>query len=91
VNGQERLIYMANQIARNLGAMQHDHAVAAVADHIRMFWDPRMKAKVFADGAGLSPVAAAAIEMLKQGVDPGHQTRATEFNAVDETGGSDAG
>ncbi|MBV5324711.1 MAG: formate dehydrogenase subunit delta, partial [Rhodospirillaceae bacterium] len=32
---------MANQIARNLGAMQHDHAVAAVADHIRMFWDPR--------------------------------------------------
>ncbi|MBY8824048.1 formate dehydrogenase subunit delta [Sphingomonas colocasiae] len=82
---------MANQIARNLGAMQHDHAVAAVADHIRMFWDPRMKAKVFADGAGLSPIAAAAIEMLKQGVDPGHQTRATEFNAVDETGGSDAG
>ena len=65
--------------------------MAAVADHIRMFWDPRMKAKVFADGAGLSPIAAAAIEMLKQGVDPGHQTRATEFNAVDETGGSDAG
>ncbi len=91
MNGQERLIYMANQIARNLGAMQHDHAAAAIADHIRMFWDPRMKAKVFADGAGLSPIAAAAIEMLKQGVDPGHQTRATEFNAVDEAGGSDAG
>ncbi len=91
MNGQERLIYMANQIARNFGAMQHEHAVAAVADHIQMFWDPRMKAKVFADGAGLVPVAAAAIDMLKAGVDPGHQTQATEFNAVDESGGSDAG
>lgn len=91
MNGQEKLIYMANQIARNFGAMKHDDAVAAVADHIRMFWDPRMKAKVFADGEGLGDVAAAAIAMLRDGAEPEHQTRATEFNAVDETGHSDAG
>lgn len=91
MNGQERLVHMANQIARNFGAMRQDDAAAAVADHIRMFWDPRMKAQIFADGAGLSPVAAAAIEMLRLGIDPGHQTQATEFNAVDEAGGSDAG
>jgi formate dehydrogenase subunit delta len=91
VNGQQRLIYMANQIARNFGAMAHDDAVAATADHIRMFWDPRMKAKVFADTAGLGDVAAAAIEALRRGAEPEPQTRATRFNAVDEAGHSDAG
>jgi formate dehydrogenase subunit delta len=91
VNTQERLVYMANQIARNFGAMASDHAAAATADHIRMFWDPRMKAKILSEGAGLSVVATAAIEMIRAGIDPGHQTPATIFNAVDESGRSDAG
>lgn len=91
MNTQERLVYMANQIARNFGAMAHDDAAAATADHIRMFWDPRMKAKILADGAGLLPVATAAIEMLRAGQEPGSQTRATKFNAVNEAGRSDAG
>ena len=88
----ERLRYMAGQIARNFGAIRQEDAVAAVADHIAMFWDPRMKAAIFADDpAALSPVAAAAIARLKAGEQPEHQTRATEFNAVDEIGHSDAG
>ena len=63
MNSVERLIHMANQIATNLAT---DAApVAAVADHIQTFWDPRMKRMIFAHGAdGLSPVAAAAIRLL---------------------------
>ncbi|OYY70094.1 MAG: hypothetical protein B7Y00_03980 [Sphingomonadales bacterium 17-56-6] len=63
MNTVERLIHMANQIATNLAT--DDAPVAAVADHIQQFWDPRMKMLIFAHGTdGLSPVAAAAIKQL---------------------------
>ena len=83
---------MANDIARNLAAMGHDDAVLATADHIDHFWDPRMKAQIFAaDRSALSPIASEAIEHLAQGNHPPSQTRATKFNSVDEHGRSDAG
>ena len=89
----DRLIYMANQIARNL-TFQHDPE-AAVADHIDKFWDPRMKALIFdhltVGGAGLDPIAAGALRKLKQVGAPEPQSQATVFNAVYEAGGSDAG
>lgn len=89
----ERLIYMANQIARNL-ARQADPE-AAVADHIAHFWDPRMRRmildRVAAGGAGLDPVAIAALKRLQRHGAPEPQSRATVFNAVHESGGSDAG
>ena len=51
----ERLIYMANQIARNFAVQGEAEAAAATADHIAKFWDPRMKAQLFANvGEGLS-------------------------------------
>ncbi len=91
----DRLIYMANQIARNFAVQGEDLAVAATADHIDKFWDPRMKAAGYAAlsaGTGaLTPVARRALEMLRQGCEPVPQTRATKFNAVDEVGRSDAG
>ena len=63
MNTVERLILMANQIATNLAT--DDAPVAAVADNIQQFWDPRMKQLIFAHGTyGLSPVAAAAIGRL---------------------------
>ncbi len=56
---------MANQIATNLAT--DDDPVAAVAQHITLFWDPRMKKLIVeGDRAGLSPVAAAAIERLAE-------------------------
>ncbi|MBX9884457.1 MAG: formate dehydrogenase subunit delta [Novosphingobium sp.] len=63
----EKLVYMANQIARNV-ALEAD-PVAMVADHIQAFWSPRMKTDVFAamdrpEGAGLEPTARAALERL---------------------------
>jgi len=88
----ETLHRMANDIARNLAAMGHDKAVLATADHIDHFWDPRMKAQIFADDlTPLSPIAREAIEHLAGGAHPDSQTRATEFNSVDEVGHSDAG
>jgi formate dehydrogenase subunit delta len=63
MNSVERLIHMVNQIATNLAT--DDAPVAAVADHIQQFWDPRMKKMIIAHGAdGLSPIGAAAISLL---------------------------
>jgi formate dehydrogenase subunit delta len=62
----ERLVSMANQIARNL-ALDPDPA-AATAEHIATYWEPRMKAAiaghVAAGGHGLDPHAAAALGQL---------------------------
>jgi len=66
---QARLIYMANQIGRNFAAQGHDEAVAATADHIAKFWDPRMKAQIVALAAEASerfePIAAGAVAQLR--------------------------
>jgi formate dehydrogenase subunit delta len=62
-----RLRYMADQIARNFAARGEAEAVAATAEHIRLFWDPRMRAAILADDrAALSPVVAAALEQLAE-------------------------
>jgi len=61
----DTLRYMADQIARNFATMEQGDAVAATAEHITLFWDPRMKATIVAsDRAALSPIAAAAVDML---------------------------
>jgi formate dehydrogenase subunit delta len=65
MNTVERLIYMANQIATNL--QTDDDPAGAMATHIELFWDPRMKRLIFDHGTtGLSPTAAAAIEQLSK-------------------------
>ena len=64
----DKLVYMANQIAREFGFQQPDAAAAATADHLRKYWDPRMKALIRehagAGGEGLSATALAAVAML---------------------------
>jgi formate dehydrogenase subunit delta len=88
----ERLWRYANQIAKNFVAIGHDRAVLATADHIESFWDPRMKAAIFAsDRSGLDPIAAAAITHLESKGNPGSQTRATEFSTHGGLHNSDAG
>ena len=63
-----RLHAMIDQIARNFAAIGHDKAVAATADHIVKFWDPRMKAALLAGEPGaLSPIARGAVTMLARG------------------------
>jgi formate dehydrogenase subunit delta len=67
----DRLIYMANQIGKFFQSQGHDKAVAGIAEHIKKFWDPRMRAGIFAHldvgGAGLDPSVREAIAMLKKG------------------------
>ena len=91
----KRLVSMANQIALNFAAIGHDKAVLATADHIDMFWDPRMKSRIFellaAGDDGFSEAGRAAIQKLAAGADPAPQTRATQFNDAGEIGHSDAG
>jgi formate dehydrogenase subunit delta len=61
-----RLAYMADQIARNFAAQGEDIAIAATAEHIRLFWDPRMKAQLLAaDRAALTPLVAAVTAHLE--------------------------
>ena len=43
----DKLIYMANQIARSFQSRTYDEAVAATAEHISSFWEPRMRAQLF--------------------------------------------
>ena len=95
VTTEERLAYMADQIARNFMATGHDAAIAATADHIAHFWDPRMKALAFAmldaRPAYLTDAAAAALAMLRDQGAPPPQTKATVFAAPHEAGRADAG
>ncbi len=59
----DNLVRMLNQIAVNL-AYEPD-PVAAVANHVELFWDPRMKRLIRANGdGGLSETAADAMAIL---------------------------
>jgi formate dehydrogenase subunit delta len=60
---------MANQIAKFFAVQGEERAITGIADHIKKFWEPRMKAAIFAHveagGAGLDPLALKAIERLQ--------------------------
>lgn len=64
----DKLVMMANQIGAFF-ASQGPQGAAGVADHIRSFWDPRMRAGIFdhldKGGEGLSPIVVQALESLR--------------------------
>jgi len=70
----EKLVMMANQIAAFFASQKHGDAVAATADHLLKFWEPRMRADMLkhldAGGAGLSPVAREAAAQLRPAATP---------------------
>ena len=76
----DKLVYMANQIGKFFDSQGPEQAAAGTADHIKKFWDPRMRAAIFAHlaegGAGLDPVVRTALERLA-----GAKTEATEQKA----------
>lgn len=63
----ERLIYMANQIARNFEAEGSERAAIRVEEHMRLYWDPHMRARIVElarRSQQLSPIAAAAVSRI---------------------------
>lgn len=61
----DRLVHMANQIARNFAAQGEETAIAATTEHIRLFWDPRMVATILeVEHDALNPIAGGAVKML---------------------------
>jgi len=65
----DKLTYMANQIGKFFDSQGHERAAAAIADHLRKFWDPRMREAIIAHleagGAGLDPIVRDAIDKLR--------------------------
>jgi formate dehydrogenase subunit delta len=64
-------VRMANDIAAQFRHLRPDAAAAVLADHVRQFWEPRMRTQLqaaVADGAeGVDPVVAAAAALLGGG------------------------
>ena len=64
----EKLVHKANLIARFFVAQPRADAVAGTLDHIKKFWDPRMRAALIghakSGGGGLRDLVAAAIPKL---------------------------
>jgi formate dehydrogenase subunit delta len=69
-SNHKNLVYMANQIGKFFESQGHDQEVAGVADHIRKFWDPRMRKGIYAHldagGAGVDPNVREALTTLRK-------------------------
>lgn len=65
----DKLVMMANQIGRFFTPQRDGDPVAAIADHLEKFWDPRMRAAIVAylaaGGAGLDGPVREAVGRLK--------------------------
>jgi formate dehydrogenase subunit delta len=67
----EKLVRMANQIAANFEyGRDKDKAAAGVADHLRRFWTPSMRAQIIdgyrQDAIDLSDLAKLAVAKLAE-------------------------
>jgi formate dehydrogenase subunit delta len=65
---REHMVHMANQIAQYFASYPHDEAVAGVTDHLKKFWERRMRDQIIryvADGGGgLHELALEAVKRL---------------------------
>ncbi len=97
-SSEERLVYMANQISDFFASQgKEEAAVSGTADHIRSFWDPLMRKRIYrhidqAGAAGLKPIALKALEHLRE-VTPGqlHAELAENHQRSGREPGDDAG
>lgn len=66
----ETMLRMANQITDFFSGYPHDEAVEGVANHLRKFWEPRMRKMIIEyaenDGTGLKPITLEAVGQLKK-------------------------
>jgi formate dehydrogenase subunit delta len=68
--GDDRLVMMANQIGKFFVPQRLADPVDAIADHLRKFWDPRMRAAIIAHleqgGTDLDDPVRQAVRRLKE-------------------------
>ena len=64
----ERLVTMANQIGAYFKSQPGGAPEKPIADHLRKFWDPRMRREIIAyvdhGGTGLDPIVLKAVRLL---------------------------
>jgi formate dehydrogenase subunit delta len=64
----DKLVHMANQIADYFAAMPEPEGVDGAAEHLRLYWTPKMIGEIVAHGqaggAGLNGLAARAVAKL---------------------------
>jgi formate dehydrogenase subunit delta len=65
----ERLVYMANQIGKFFETEDAKTAVPMITDHLKKFWDPRMRGEIIAyvdaGGKGLDAAVTEAVLALR--------------------------
>ena len=68
----KKLVYMANQIGKFFAHGPEEQAVFNTADHLKKFWDPRMRKEIVeyveGGGEGLQPIVLKAVQSLKSEV-----------------------
>ena len=71
MSGSENLVRMANDIGNYFRAQPNrEDAIAGIANHIKSFWTPRMREKIFlemkADGSALDELPREALRRLME-------------------------
>ena len=65
----DRLVYMENQIGKFFESQRANEVVPGIANHIKKFWDPRMRNAIFAymdaGGEGIDPPVRKALDHLQ--------------------------
>ena len=94
--GLDTLVYMANQIATFFETQPGDGQAAGAADHLRAFWDPRMRKAILQHlhdhgGKGLSPLALEAVKLLDAPAVDTHVALAAAGKSSAKRPGDDAG
>jgi formate dehydrogenase subunit delta len=63
------MVHKANQIALFFAAYPREEAIEGVRDHLKRFWEPRMRAQIIAyvagGGEGLHELAVEAVKRLE--------------------------
>jgi formate dehydrogenase subunit delta len=67
----EKMIHMANQIAAFFHTVPEGEGAKGVAEHINNFWEPRMRAQLFAmtdkgDTEKLDPLLVKALPLIRR-------------------------
>ena len=71
----KRLVHMANQVASFFGSYSEAEAIAGTFNHLKSFWDPRMRREILHwvdenQGDGLSALVLEAIRTRRSTLQP---------------------